>query len=106
MCSGPTGSARYRTATSMDTDGDGIKDEVEIGLTSPGEGTLASAFLGDADAVAFIGGAPVRNTMKVALRKGDPAFLLEYLRTHKADPELADLVEEASRRMRRDRKPR
>jgi hypothetical protein len=44
-----SGSSRYLTATSVDTDADGVRDGVEIGLTSPGEGTLTSAFVGDAD---------------------------------------------------------
>ena len=44
--------------------------------------------------------------MKVSIRKGDPQFLLEFVRSHKPDHELADLIDEASRRMRRELKPR
>jgi hypothetical protein len=44
--------------------------------------------------------------VKVAYRKGDPKFLLEFLRTHQPNPELADLIDAASKKMRRDIKAR
>jgi len=44
--------------------------------------------------------------VKISVRKGDPQFLLEYVRSHKPNHELADLIDEASRKMRRELKPR
>lgn len=59
-----------------------------------------------AENATFIRADAAQYPMKATYRKGDPAFLLEYLATHPPNPELAGLVDRVSKKMRKETKAR